>query len=629
MVRRTPIRAGVALSLACMTGAVLIATGTPATSAEGTSDAGSYLAPAFTAADLTGDAAVTQEDVDLLADRVGLTAGDDGWSAVSAADHDGDDTITVTDVARLAQAMIYDDGEFELVEASVLDMQAAMNAGVLTSVQLTRQYLDRIEAYDNTKVDPAANGRPLKSIISTNPEALELAAAADAERAENGMTSVLLGIPVALKDNYDTDDMPTTAGCACWEENQTEDDAEMVEGLRKQGAVIMAKASLDEFAYGFASQFSAFQGVTVNGDTTTQRSTLVASPYATSKTAGGSSGGTGASIAANLAALGFGSDTGGSIRVPSSYNQLVGVRPTVGLASRDGIVPLALSQDTGGPMARSVSDAAIAMDAVVGVDPADAATQRQVGQVPNSYTKYLDPNALRGKKIGYFPQMIPSLTASNAGQAAAARRFEQAKADLVAQGATVVPVEMTAEEGTAFTRVLNEGSGSTNEFKHDLAEYMATHLSPEVGANTLQGIIDSNKFAPAYRSTYVSRNNVTEETYQAWAGPTGSHTTQLALGHTQVTALLDAQGIDAVVYPSGTQYGTFSTNMRLSPNTGMPSVTVPMGADAADPAAGMNLEFLGRQFDEGPLLGLAHAYEQATQHRTSPALYGPLAQEAP
>lgn len=612
-----------------MTGAALMTAGAPATSAEGTSDAGSYLAPRFTAADLTGDDRITQEDVDLAADHVGTTSEDAAWTSVAAADHDGDGAITVTDVARLAQAMIYDDGEFELVEASVLDMQAAMNAGVLTSVELTQQYLDRIEAYDGAKVDPAANGRPLKSIISTNPEALDLAAAADAERAEHGMTSILLGIPVALKDNYDTDDMPTTAGCACWEENQTEDDAEMVEGLRKQGAVIMAKASLDEFAYGFSSQFSAFQGVTVSGDTTTQRSTLVASPYATAKTAGGSSGGTGASIAANLAALGFGSDTGGSIRVPSSYNQLVGVRPTVGLASRDGIVPLALSQDTGGPMARSVSDAAIALDAVVGVDENDAATQRQVGKVPGSYTRYLDPKALEGTKIGYFPQMVPALTATNAGQAAAARRFEQAKADLEAQGATVVPVAMTTDEATAFTRVLNEGSGSTNEFKHDLNEYMATHLSPAVEADTLQGIIDSGRFAPAYRSTYVQRNNVTEETYQAWAGPNGSHTTQLALGHTQVTALLDAQDIDAVVYPSGTQFGTFSTNMRLSPNTGMPSVTVPMGADASDPSAGIGLEFLGRQFDEGPLLGLAYAYEQATGHRTTPALYGPLAQEAP
>lgn len=603
--------------------------GTPAISAEGTSDAGAYLAPFNTAGDLNGDDAITQADVDRLAERLGTSSDDDAWSSVAAADHDDDGTITVTDVARLSQRMIYDDGAFELVEASVLDMQAAMNAGVITSVELTQQYLDRIAAYDKAKVDEAVNGRPLNSIISTNPEALELAAEADAERAEHGMSSVLLGIPVLLKDNYDTSDMPTTAGCACWEENQTEDDAEMVEGLRSQGAIVMAKASLDEFAYGFASQFSAFQGVTVTGETTTQNSTLVASPYSTSKTAGGSSGGTGASISANLAALGFGTDTGGSIRVPSSYNQLVGIRPTVGLASRDGIVPLALSQDTGGPMTRSVSDAAIALDAVIGVDENDSRTQDQVGKVPNSYTKYLDPTALAGKKIGYFPQMIPSPTASNAGQAAAGRRFEQAKADLQAQGATVVPVALTSDEATAFTRVLNEGSGSTNEFKHDLAEYMTKHLSSAVEADTLQGIVDSGKFAPAYRSTYVQRNGISEETYQAWAGATGSHTTQLALGRTQVTALMDAQELDAVVYPSGTPYGTYSTNMRLSPNTGMPAVTVPMGADATDTKAGMNLEFVGRAFAEGPLLGLAYSFEQATHHRTTPGLYGPIEQEAP
>lgn len=627
--RRTTTRAGAALTIACLTGAALFAGSGPASSAEGTPAAGSYLAPFHTTGDLTGDAAITQADVDLAAGSVGAQEGGAAWAAVAPADLDDDGTITVTDIAGLSRKVIYDDGEFELVEASVLEMQAAMNAGVLTSVELTQQYLDRIEAYDRAKIDPADNGRPLNSIISTNPEALALAAAADAERAENGMTSILLGIPVLVKDNYDTKDMPTTAGCACWEENQTEDDAEMVEGLRSQGAVVLAKASLDEFAYGFSSQFSAFQGTTIVDDTTRQVSTYVASPYNTAKTAGGSSGGTGASISANLAALGFGTDTGGSIRVPSSYNQLVGIRPTVGLASRDGIVPLALSQDTGGPMTRSVADAAIALDAVVGVDENDPATDAQQGKVPSSYTTYLDPDALDGARIGYFPQMIPSATATNAGQAAAARRFAQAKEDLEARGATVVPVELTEDEATAFTRVLGEGSGSTNEFKHDLDEYIAKHLSSKVEANTLQKIIDSGRFAPSYRNTYVSRNNITEETYQAWAGPEGSHTAQIALGHTQVSGLMDAQDLDAVVYPSGTMFGTFSTNMRLSPNTGMPAVTVPMGADAVDPSAGINLEFLGRRFDEGPLLAYAYAYEQSTQHRTAPALYGALPQEAP
>ncbi|WP_139178790.1 amidase family protein, partial [Curtobacterium sp. MCBA15_005] len=174
-----------------------------------------------------------------------------------------------------------------------------------------------------------------------------------AERAEHGMTSMLLGVPIAVKDNYDTKDMPTTGGCGCWDDNQTDTDAAMVTGLRDAGAVILAKASLDEFAFGFVSEFSSNQPA--------GSSLLVASPYNTAQTAGGSSGGTGAAISANLAGIGFGTDTGGSIRVPSTYNQLVGIRPTVGLTSRDGIIPLALSQDTGGPITRSVTDAAVAL----------------------------------------------------------------------------------------------------------------------------------------------------------------------------------------------------------------------------------------------------------------------------
>ncbi len=181
--------------------------------------------------------------------------------------------------------MVYDDGPFELVEASVLDMQAAMNAGTTTSVAITQEYLDRIAAYDTTLVDTGAGGRPLHSIISTSDVALEAAARADAVRGTDGMTSLLLGVPVTVKDNYDTTDMPTTGGCGCWDDNRTTTDATMVEGLRADGAVILAKASLDEFAFGFASEFSSFQGAGT--------STLVASPYVTSRTAGGSSGGTG------------------------------------------------------------------------------------------------------------------------------------------------------------------------------------------------------------------------------------------------------------------------------------------------------------------------------------------------
>lgn len=564
------------------------------------------LPPYYSQLDVTGDAMVTAEDLEIAGDSLGLTTASPDWSSVSILDTDADGELTILDLADLSQRIIYDDGPFELVEATVIDMQSAMNAGVASSQSITQEYLDRIEAYDRAVVP--GGSRPLNSIITVNPKALDTAAEADEIRASQGMTSMLLGVPIALKDNYGTVDMVTTGGCACWNENQTTTDASMVSGLRSDGAVIMAKASLDEFAYGFVSEFSSFQEP---GSTS-----LVASPYDTTKTAGGSSGGTGAAVAANFAALGFGTDTGGSIRVPSSYNQLVGVRPTVGLASRDGIIPLALSQDTGGPMARSVIDAAIALDAVVGVDEADPVTARQQGLVPDSYTSFLDPDALQGARIAF----IPSMVGTNSGTV---RLFSEATAALTAQGATIVPVTPPA----GFAAVLNEGSGSTNEFRHDLDEYIATHLGPEVEARTLTDILATNSFVTSRRSIYEARNAVTDATYEAWAGDTGSHTVQIAAGKTLVTQMMEDLDLDAIVYPSTNAYGTQGTNMRLSPNTGMPSVTVPMGRTIEGeslPGSGVNLEFLGRDFDEGTLLGLAYAFEKTTGARTSPSLYGPL-----
>ncbi|MGD8168059.1 amidase family protein [Herbiconiux sp. P16] len=568
-----------------------------------------FLAPYYTALDLTGDQQVTKDDLGVVGDHLGATTASPDWADVAAADVDADGILTVADLAAVSERMIYDDGPFDLIEASAIDMQAAMNAGVTTSVAITQDYLDRIAAYDRTVVAPGDGARALNSIITTSEVALQAAADADAERAADGMTSPLLGVPIAVKDNYDTADMPTTGGCGCWDDNQTATDAAMITGLRNEGAVILAKASLDEFAFGFVSEFSSFQPAGT--------STLVASPYNTTQTAGGSSGGTGAAISANLAGIGFGTDTGGSIRVPSSYNQLVGIRPTVGLTSRDGIIPLALSQDTGGPLARSVTDAAVALDAVVGVDPNDPITSEQEGKVPESYTSYLDPTALQGTRIGYVASMIGSNPTT-------VRLWNDAKAALEAQGATVV--EVTPPAG--FSKVLGESSGSTNEFKHDLNSYISAHLDPDVTARSLQGILDSGKYVPSRQSTYSSRDKITEETYQAWAGPTGSHTTAIATGNALVTSMMDEQDLDALVYPSANPYGTQSTNLRLSPNTGMPAVTVPMGqsteADGTIAGAGVNLEFLGHDYAEGTLIGLTYSFEQATHARTTPAAYGPL-----
>ncbi|PYG02230.1 Asp-tRNAAsn/Glu-tRNAGln amidotransferase A subunit [Georgenia satyanarayanai] len=565
------------------------------------------LPPFYAELDLSGDGRVTPADLDLVADHLGSPADATEWGEVADTDDDG--TLTVADLAAVSQRMVYDDGPFELVEASVLDMQAAMNAGVTTSVAITEEYLERIAAYDRTLLDTEAAGRPLNSVIATNDGALAAAAAADAERAEEGMTSLLLGVPVAVKDNVNTRDMPTTGGCGCWEDNLTGTDAFMVEGLREDGAVILAKASLDEFAYGFASEFSAGAepGSTL----------LVASPYSTSRTAGGSSGGTGAALAANLAGIGFGTDTGGSIRVPASYNQLVGVRPTVGLVSRDGIIPLALSQDTAGPITRSVTDAALALDAVVGVDPADPATAAQAGKVPASYAASLDADALAGARIGYLPSMVGTNPTT-------VRLFAEARATLEEQGATVV--ELEAPEGLAA--VLSEPSGSTNEFRHDLEDYVENHLAPQVTARTIEDILATGHYVVSRQRTYEQRASISEETYEAWAGPEGSHTLALAQGKELVTGLLEEHDLDALVYPTGTPYGTQGTNLRLSPNTGMPAVSVPMGQATAEdgtvPGAGVNLELLGRDYAEGTLLGLAFSFEEATGARTSPALYGPL-----
>ncbi len=564
------------------------------------------LAPYYTELDVTGDRQVTTADLEFALDRLGLTSAADEWPDVAILDHDADEVLTIADIANLSQRMIYDDGPFELLEASVIEMQAAMNAGVTTSVEITQAYLDRIAAYDRTVV--TGGTRALNAIVTVSQTALDDAAAADAIRADQGMTSMLLGVPIALKDNFNTDDMVTTGGCGCWNANQTATDATMVAGLRDAGAVILAKASLDEFAYGFVSQFSSFQAP---GSTL-----LVASPYDTSRTAGGSSGGTSAAIAANLSGIGFGTDTGGSIRVPSSYNQLVGVRPTVGLASRHGIIPLALSQDTGGPIARSVVDAAVALDAVVGIDAADPVTSRQQGLVPESYTMYLNPNALQGTRIGW----ISSMTGSNNNTNAV---FAQARADLQALGATVVLVTPP----TGFDDVLNETSGANNEFKHDLNLYIAEHLAPGVTQRSLAQIIAGGNFVTSRQSIYNTRNNVSEMTYQNWAGPSGSHTLALAAGKVLVTQMLDDLDLDALVYPSTGAYATIGTNMRLSPNTGMPAVSVPMGSignGQGGSTIGINLEFFGRDFSEGLLLGLAYSFEQGTQARTTPTLFGPL-----
>ena len=266
----------------------------------------------------------------------------------------------------------------DVTTATIEDLNRAFDAGTLTAEELVERYLARIAAYDDA-------GPALNAVMALNPEARARARALDTERAAGGPRSPLHGIPFVLKDNLDTADLPTTAGSVLLAGSVPPDDAFLVRKLRAAGAIVLAKVNMSEFASGGA--MSSLGGRTRN-------------PHDLVRTPSGSSGGTGAAIAAAYAQVGLGTDTGGSVRGPSTANGIAGLKPTYGLLSRDGIVPLALSFDTAGPMARHVYDVAAALGVMTGVDPADDATAASAGRFETDYTRFLDPDALRGARIG-------------------------------------------------------------------------------------------------------------------------------------------------------------------------------------------------------------------------------------
>ncbi|MEP7118090.1 MAG: amidase family protein, partial [Acidobacteriota bacterium] len=331
----------------------------------------------------------------------------------------------------------------ELDSATIAQLAAAMDAGTLTSEKLVQLSLARIDAYDD-------QGPKLNALITLNPKALEQARALDAERKAKGKRSPLHGIPVILKDNFDTFDLATTGGSLLLEGSLPPDDAFVVKKLRDAGAIILAKANMSEFASGGA--FSSLGGQSHN-------------PHDPARSPSGSSGGTGVSIAAGYATVGLGTDTGGSVRGPSTANGVVGLKPTHGLLSRDGIIPLALSFDTGGPLARNVADIAAVLGVMTGVDPADAATKKSEGHFDTDYTKFLKADALKGARIGIARDFM--------GQDEEVDWvIEAALAAMRAAGATIVDVRypkwLLDAKGEYYTAVRYP------EFPVQIATYLAT-----------------------------------------------------------------------------------------------------------------------------------------------------------
>jgi Asp-tRNA(Asn)/Glu-tRNA(Gln) amidotransferase A subunit family amidase len=488
---------------------------------------------------------------------------------------------------------------FELQSATISDINLAIDSGALTSTQLVQLYLDRIAAYDD-------QGPALTSVITVNPNALQEAALRDQQRSFTPNRSPLFGIPVIVKDNFNTFDLPTSSGALALQNFVPQSDAFQVQKLREAGAIILGKANLSEFAFSGATSVSSFGGTTLNA-------------YDPLRSPAGSSGGTGAAIAASFATVGLGTDTGGSIRNPSAFNGLVGLRPTIGLSSRSGVAPLALSQDTAGPLARSVEDAAIVLDATVGFDPTDPVTAASVGNIPDSYTDFLITTGLQGARIGVARELFGSNADPEFAQTNAI--INAAITQMQGLGATIV--DNVTIPGLAD--ILASPSLSAFEFRDNFNDYLAAE--PNAPFSTLQAIIDSGLFLPSNRSTLIARNSVapleTNAEYQ--------DIIQNRPGRTQTSLLTALTGLDALIYPTSqaaprlnTQAQRIGANNRLSAFSGFPALTLPAGYTADGLPVGV--EFLGRAFAEPTLLQFAYAFEQGAGGRllpdTVPALAG-------
>ena len=484
-------------------------------------------------------------------------------------------------------------------EATVEQLQKLLNTGKISCLQLTQLYLDRIAAYNK-------KGPGLNAVIELNPDALAIAKQCDAERKQKKTVGPLHGIPVLIKDNIDTGDkMHTTAGALALQDNIAVQDAFLVSRLRAAGAVLLGKTNLSEWA-NFRSTRSVSGWSSRGGQTK--------NPYSLDRNPCGSSSGSGAAVSANFCAVAIGTETNGSIHCPSSVNGVVGIKPTVGLVSRSGIIPISKTQDTAGPMTRTVRDAAIVLTTIAGVDPADSASVTSPG-ISVDYTAYLNADSLAGKRIGIEKSFLTG------GHESVLALYKQAISVLKQKGATVVEVEFLS----AFNRL---GIQATKVLQYEFKDGVNAYLSKANSAiKKLSDVIQYNKdhaekampyFQQEILEASEAKGALTEKDYlDALA--------RYADARKFYTEFFTSQQLDAVCGPSnGAAWCTDLINGDRFSGYGMygpaavcgnPSVNVPMGFVHGMP---IGIAFLGTAFQEGPLIGIAYAYEQATKHRREP-----------
>ena len=490
---------------------------------------------------------------------------------------------------------------FRVEETTIAQIHAAMKAGRLTCKALVDMYLRRVYAYDK-------NGPGINAMVLMNPDVQKQAEDLDRRFAQSGLTGPLHCVPAIVKDNFETIGMQSAAGSLSLKGFVSNKDAFQVKRIKEAGAILLGKSNMAEFAFSpYETVNSILPGYTRN-------------PYALDRVTAGSSGGTAAAVAANLGTIGLGSDTGNSIRGPSSHQALVGIRSTMGLTSRAGVVPLSLLADIAGPMTRTVADAVTVFQVIAGEDPDDPATAAARGRTIPNYAESLQRDGLKGARIGILRQAYERDTTDPE----IVDVFLAAIEDLKHAGATIV--DPARVDLTDVRRP--QGGGSCGGFKYDINRYLAAQ-GDRVPVHTLEEIIRSRRFHPSIEARLRSAQEGSQN------GPDTPECTAEAAYREQfraaVARTMDANRLDAFVYPTWSNpprlIGDMNTphgdnSQVFSPTTGWPAINVPMGYTRGPLPAGMTI--FGRAWSEPSLIKFAYAYEQATHHRHPPASAPPL-----
>ncbi|MEJ2541637.1 MAG: amidase [Gemmatimonadota bacterium] len=517
--------------------------------------------------------------------------------------------VGVTAVVVLLAACGRQPEPIPVVELTVAELHRALDEGRTTCRMVVQAHLDRIDAYEDR----------INAITVVNPRALEVADSLDAAREASGGDAASLGslhcVPMLVKDNFDTGDMVTTGGSIALIDNVPPDDAFMVRRIREAGAVVVAKTNMAEWA------FSPRETVSSSFDTTRNA-------YALDRVPAGSSGGTASGVAASFGLIGLGSDTGNSIRGPSSHLALVGIRSTIGLTSRDGVIPLSFDRDIAGPMGRTVEDVARVFQVVAGYDPADPYTEPAQDRPAVDYLAFLDqdvgaggegaPAPLAGVRLGILRALADPARADSAVM----RLFDRAVADLRELGATVVEVDLDVEAE------LDRPNMFCRRFRYDMGRYLASLGSAAPFSDVLE-VLETGEYHPSVEGSLRSYEDTPLDVPPAeWEEPCPDyreHPERQAY-RAAVESAMDSAGVEALLYPSWTYPPAHLTaareeyrgdnSQRVAPATGLPAITVPMGFSYGTLPAG--LQILGRMWSEPTLFRLGWIYEQGTLHRRVP-----------